>query len=127
MLVAAFLDWFSFSEAGFSFGENGLGEPGSIWSILAILLALILAAIVIATRLGNVNMPDLPENTTWGLVFGGGAALIIVFMLLKAWRIMDLPAGGFGIGFFLALIAAIAIAVGGYLLYTEEKRGVLNR
>jgi hypothetical protein len=94
---------------------------------LAILLAIILAGIVIATRVGNVNMPALPENFTWGLVFGGGAALIVVFILLKAWRIMDVPIGGFGIGFFLALVATVAIAAGGYLLYSEEKKGVLGR
>ena len=54
-------------------------------------------------------------------VWGGGAAAIVVLMLLKAWRIMDVPAGGFGIGFFLGVIAAAAIAYGGYMMYAEEK------
>jgi hypothetical protein len=44
-------------------------------------------------------------------------------MLLKAWRIMAVEAGGFGIGFFLGVIATAAIAYGGYLLYSADKGG----
>ena len=122
MLVASMLDWWRVSASGFgSFGESGWGSPGSIWGILAILLSISLAGVVLSTRLGNIQMPALPESLTWGKVWGGGAAAIVVFMLLKAWRITDVPVGGFGIGFFLGVIAAAAIAYGGYMLYTEEK------
>ena len=122
MLVASLLDWWHVSASGFgSFGEIGWGPPGSIWGILAILLSISLAGVVLSTRLGNIQMPALPEILTWGKVWGGGAAAIVVFMLLKAWRITEVPVGGFGIGFFLGVIAAAAIAYGGYMLYTEEK------
>jgi hypothetical protein len=123
MLIASFFNWWSYSEGGFSFGQSGWDSPGSIWGILAILISLALAGVVLATKLGNVQMPALPEGVTWGKVWGGGAALVVVFVLLKAWRIMDVPVGGFGIGFFLAVIAAAAIAYGGYMLYSEEKSG----
>ena len=123
MLIASVLDWFRISEGPFSFGESGWGKPGEIWSILAILLAIVLAGIIVATRLGNMQMPALPEGVTWGKVWGGGAAAIVVLMILKAWRIMDVPVGGFGIGFFLAVIATAAIAYGGYMMYSEEKAG----
>jgi hypothetical protein len=121
MLIASIFDWWRFSELGFSFGESGWGEPGQIWSILAILIAIVMAGIIIATRLGNVQMPALPEGVTWGMVWGGAAAAVVILMLLKAWRILDVPAGGFGIGFFLGVIAAAAIAYGGYMMYSEEK------
>jgi hypothetical protein len=121
MLIASLLDWWHVSEGPFSAGYSGWGDPGSIWSILAILLSIVLAGIVLGTRLGNMQMPSLPEGVTWGKVWGGGAAAVVVLMLLKAWRIMDVPAGGFGIGFFLGVIAAAAIAYGGYMLYSEEK------
>ena len=124
MLIASFLDWWSYSVEGFgSVGEGGWGSPGSIWGVLAILISIVLAAIVLGTRLANMQMPALPESVTWGKVWGGGAAAVVVLMLLKAWRIMDVPVGGFGIGFFLGVIAAAAIAYGGYMMYTAEKSG----
>ena len=122
MLIASFFDWWHYSVAGFgSVGESGWGKPAEIWSILAILVSLALAGVVLSTRLGNVQMPALPQGVTWGQVWGGGAALLVVLMLLKAWRITAVPAGGFGLGFFIGVIAAAAIAYGGYMLYTEEK------
>jgi hypothetical protein len=44
-------------------------------------------------------------------------------MLLKLWRIMAVPLGGPGLGFFLGFIALCAICYGGYLLYSEDKGG----
>jgi hypothetical protein len=122
MLIASFFDWWHYSVSGFgSVGESGWGKPGEFWGIIAILLAIALAGVVLSTRLGNVQMPALPQGVTWGQVWGGGAAALVVLMLLKAWRITAAPIGGFGLGFFIGVIAAAAIAYGGYMLYTEEK------
>ena len=127
MLIASFFDWFHANFEGIvSVGRSGWGAPGSIWSVLAILISLALAAAVLVPRLGNVMLPALPENVTWGKVFGGGAAAIVVLILLKAWRIMDVPIGGFGIGFFIAIVATAAIAYGGYMIYSEEKSGMVS-
>ena len=128
MLVASFFDWYHADIEGiFSVGRSGWGAPGSIWSVLAIIISVVLAGVVLAPKLGNVQMPALPENVTWGKVFGGGAAAVVVLMLLKAWRISDVPVGGFGIGFFVGVVAAALVAYGGYLLYSEEKSGVIRR
>lgn len=127
MLIASFFDWWHFSAGveGFSIsgGFDGWGDPGSIWSVLAILVSIVMAGVVIATKVGNVQMPALPQNVTWGQVWGGGAAAVVVLMLLKAWRILAAPVGGFGIGFWIAVVATVAIAYGGFLLYTKEKAG----
>jgi hypothetical protein len=127
MLIASFFDWWHASAGGISVGESGWGDPGSIWSLLAILISVVLAGVVIATKLGNMRMPDLPQGTTWGLVFGGGAAAVVVLMLLKAWRIQDVPVGGFGIGFWVGVVATVLIAAGGYMVYQEEKGGMARR
>ena len=119
MLIASIFDWWSRS----GFGYNGWSRPGSIWSVLAILISIILAGVIVATRMGNMQMPALPQNLTWGQVWGGGAAAVVVLMLLKAWRILDVPVGGFGIGFFIAVVATAMIAYGGFMLYTAEKQG----
>jgi hypothetical protein len=132
MFIASFFDWWHASSQSVeieglgrissgSFGASGWDAPGDIWSILAILVSVALAGIVIATKLGNVQMPALPPSLTWGQVWGGGAALVVVLMLLKAWRILAAPYGGFGIGFFIAVVATVAIAYGGYMMYAEEK------
>ena len=125
MFIASFLDWWSVSVEGIaSFGEDGWGDPAAIWSVLAILLSIALAAVVIATRLGNVDMPTLPDYLTWGRVLTGGAAAVVVLILLKGWRISAADAGGFDVGYFLALVATAAIAYGGYLVYSEEKDSI---
>jgi uncharacterized membrane protein len=131
MLIASILPWIKISVkgaagfAGASASKSAWGAPASIWSILAVLIAIILAGIVIA-RIMNMNLPALPSNLTWGQVFGGGAALVVVLMILKAWRITAVQTGGvidksFGFGFFIAVLATIAIAYGGFLLYSEDK------
>ena len=122
MLIAAlFFDWYHLSFEGFGGGTGGFDQPGSIWGILAILISIAMAGVVVATKLANVTMPALPEGVTWGMVWGGGAAAVVLFMILKAWRISAVPIGGFGIGFFIGVVATVAIAYGGYMLYTEEK------
>ena len=126
MLIASVFAWWKYSVSvegigGGSFSQDGWGAPGDIWSILAILVSLALAGSVIAFRFGNVARPALPPNWNWGMVYGGGAAAVVVLMLLKAWRILATPVGGFSIGFFIAVVAAAAIAYGGYLLYSQEK------
>lgn len=142
MFIASFLSWWHYDAASAipaelrgvagalgaktSYGFDGWSRPGSIWSVLAILLSLGLAGIVAATRFANVALPALPPNWTWGMVFGGGAAAVVVLMLLKAWRILAAPVGSFGIGFFIAVVATAAIAYGGYLIYSEEKSGVVR-
>ena len=143
LLIASFLNWAeaSISFAGFSESDGGSGwaSPGSIWGILAILIAVALAALLVAMKFGNFAAPALPTGISWGMVYAAGAALVIVFMLLKAWRIMELPgcgdAGdlgdlgvgdfdcsiGFAFGYFVALVGAIIFAAGGFLMYSTDK------
>lgn len=125
MLIAAFLPWWSYSEGPFSVSKSGFGAPGSIWSLLAILICIGLAGIVLATKFGNVTLPDL-GTITWGQVFGGSAIALALFMLLKLWRIMDVEVGGMGFGFFVGLIAAAAVGYGAFLKF-QESGGTFSR
>ena len=79
-----------------------------------------MAGAVIAQKLGNVQLPNI-GGMSWGECYGGGAAAVVVLVLLKAWRIQAVPIGGFGIGFFLGVIATAALAYGGYLLYSADR------
>ena len=123
MFIAGFFDWWSYSSGPFDVGQDGWSAPGSIWSILAILLSLILAGITLAVRLGNVQMPALPTNWTWGMIYAAGAILLALFMLLKLWRILNVEVGGPDLGFFGGVIALGIIGYGCYLLYSADKGG----
>ena len=137
-VIAAFLPWIKVSAkaaaglGGGSVSESLMGDPASIWGILALLVAIVLAGIVIA-RIMDMQLPALPPQYSWGQVFAAGGGALVVLTLLKAWRIQAVDVSGglgvdvldksFGIGFFLGVICALAVGAGGYMLYTEEKGG----
>ena len=136
VIAAIILPWIKISVsgaagfAGASASKTAVGEPAAIWGWLAVIVALILAGVVIA-RLMDMQLPALPPQYTWGQVFAAGGGLLLVLTLLKAWRIQAVDVGGglsgvdksFGFGFFIGIIAAVAVAAGGYMMYTEEKGG----
>ncbi len=125
MFIASFFPWWSWSEGPFSFHKDGWGAPGSIWSVLVILIALALMGLVLAVNLADVKLPDpttYNPKATWGTIYGGAGGLLALLMLLKFWRIMAAPAGGMGWGFFIAIIAAAAIVAGCAMVFQEEKR-----
>lgn len=114
-------------------GQNGWGDPGSIWSILAIVIAVALGGLILARQFANLALPGLPAGVSWGMAYAAGAALVVLFMLLKAWRITAMPevpdcdeefvqcSVGFATGYWVAAVGALLIAAGAYLLYTEDK------
>ena len=119
--------------AGASASRTAVGDPAAIWGWLAVIVAIILAGIIIA-RLMDMQLPALPPQYTWGQVFAVGGGALLVFTLLKAWRIQAVDVGGglsgidksFGIGFFIGIIAAVVVAAGAYMMYTEEKGGAIG-
>jgi hypothetical protein len=125
MLVASFLPWYSidFGIEGFgSVSRNGWESPGAIWSVLAVLLGIAMVVVALGPKLAGMSLPDL-GGVTWGqAMLGAGAlvALCIIIKLINESSYMD-------IGFFLGILAAVALAAGGYLMYTEEKPGIVRR
>jgi uncharacterized integral membrane protein len=121
LLIASFLPWYkvtvSFAEFSASASANGWEAPNALVSILAVIIGVIMAGAVIASKLGNMQLPALGSSITWGLAYvsGGGACLALV--ILK----FILESSSISYGFFLGFIAAVALAAGGYMLYTEEK------
>jgi hypothetical protein len=122
--ILLFLDsfifpWYSVDFINGSIDRNGWQSPGALWSILAVLIGLALAAAILGPKFANMQLPDLPNNVTMGLVFLGGGGLAFLFLILKFLNESDYVAIGFWLGF----IFTAAMAAGGYLLYTEEKAG----
>jgi hypothetical protein len=120
LFIASFLPWFGIE--GFSGSGNGW-DVGFLWGGIPALLGLAAAGVVLATKLGDVKLPDLP--ITWGQAILGAGALSALLVLLKL--LLGEEVCGFGEcidfdrkwGLFVAAIAAIGLAAGGYLKFQE--------
>ena len=131
LFIAYFLPWFKVSIEGFEDipGTGGSatasgGDVDFIWSTLPMLIGLVMAGVIVASKLFDVKLPDLP--VTWGQAHLGLGALAALLVVLKL--IMGEDADGaelFGVevsrsfGLFLAALAAIGLAAGGFLMFKE--------
>jgi hypothetical protein len=119
LFIAYFLPWFKvdFGPLGGSASASG-GDVGFFWATLPMLLGLIAAGVVIATKLFDVKLPDLP--IPWGqayLAAGGLAAFFVVLKLLIGEDPSSIVKRSFGL--FIAALAAIGLAAGGFLKFQE--------
>jgi hypothetical protein len=127
MLIAIFLPWYKV-DLGFdefslgSVSRNGLESPGALWSLLALVVAVAMAVVVLGPKFANMRLPDIGKYT-WGQAMLAGGALVAIFIVLKLVN----ESSYISFGFYLGIIAAAALAAGGYLLYTEEKSGAVGR
>ena len=126
LFIAYFLTWFKVSySAGPGFGGSASasgGDVGFLWSTLPMLIGLLLAGVVIATKLFDVKLPDLPVPLGQAFLGAGGlAALLVVLKLLIGESDEGIPCieVSRGIGIFIAAIAAIGLAAGGFLKFQE--------
>jgi hypothetical protein len=133
LFIASFFPWFSVKVHGAvvpgigTTAATGNGwDVGFLWAGLPALLGLAAAAIILATKLGTATLPQLP--VTWGQAFLGAGALSALLVVLKL-LIGEDGGGSIGTvrisvdrswGLFLATLAALAFAGGGYLKFAEE-------
>lgn len=131
LFISLFIEWYSASvKTGFgSIGNVSVG--GNAWDalglipILLTLCALVAIGVAVMRALGNV--PRLAITPGMAVLAAGALATLLVLF-----RILVVPDGGaassglvkvdFGrsIGIFLALLAALAMLVGGWLTWGEE-------
>ena len=98
-----------------SASRNGWQSPGAFWGIIAILLGVVLAAHVIVEKLSGVELPERLGSVGWGVVHLAGGALAFLFVIIKLLN----ESSDTAIGFYLGIIAAAGLAVGGYLMAKE--------
>jgi hypothetical protein len=128
LFIASFLTWFKVSISGFSSSGNGW-DVGFFWGGIPALLGLLSAGIVLGTKLGTLKMPELPVSTGQAMLIAGGVAAVIV--VLKLLIGIDTPSGfgavggdvSRGIGIYLATLASLGLAGGGFMAYQEEQSG----
>jgi hypothetical protein len=125
-LIFMFLPWYGIediSDAGNTGWDYFLG------GIIPLILIVVMAAQVVISRFSpDTKLPDPP--VPWGQVhlIAGIAAAVIVLLRTIIGSDVDVPfVGDFSldrkIGLFLALLAAIVVAVGGYLKSQEADTG----
>ncbi len=121
LFIAYFLPWFKVDNGlGDSVNFSG-GDVGFLWSTLPMLLGLLMAGTVIASKLFDVKLPDLP--IPWGqayLAAGALAALLVVLKLLIGEEVFGFDLDR-GFGLFIAALAAIGLAVGGYMKFAAKE------
>ena len=119
LFIAYFLPWFKvdFGVLGGSATASG-GDVDFIWSTFPMLIGLVMAGTVIATKLFDVKLPDLP--IPWGQAYlglGALAGLLVTLKLLIGEDPSEIVKRSFGL--FIATIAALGLAAGGFLKFQE--------
>jgi hypothetical protein len=130
LFIAQFLPWFKVSAGG-DFGFSGISVTGNgfdvgfLWGTFPMLLGLLMVAqVAISVFAPDTKLPDMPA--TWGQIHLGMGALAAVLVILKL-LIGESDEGIPGVdvtrqfGIFLATLAAIALAAGGFLKFQAEK------
>lgn len=117
LFIAYFLPWFEvdFGPLGGSATASG-GDVDFLWSTLPMLIGLVMAGVIIANKLFDVKLPELP--VPWSRVhlgLGVLAAVLVVLKLIIGEDPSEIIERAYGL--FIAAIAAIGLAVGGYLMF----------
>ncbi len=109
------IDLCPFSE---TYTRRAIQSPNGFWGILAVLVTIAVVAAVLLRRLSNVNLPDLPM--AWNQTIFFATIAILALLLLKL--IIETDALGFGC--YLAIILALGMTYGGYLISREPETAV---
>jgi hypothetical protein len=130
LLIFSFLTWFEGSVS--ARGSSVVVESDSAWgfffSTVGVLIAIAILTYIIVARVFSVSLGNLPWPRLL-LIFG--IACLVLTLLQVAFASYELPAGfqssgidvstSRKIGAFLGLIAAVGVAVGGYLSFKAAK------
>jgi hypothetical protein len=120
LFIIGFLPWYKVSASymGFSASAswNAWSHFGSFWSILAILIGLAMAAVVGLKAFSTVVIPDNVGGVTWPKIHLAAGVVALVFLVIKFLGNHDHTTYGLYFG----IIAAAALAGGGFLMFREE-------
>jgi hypothetical protein len=127
ILIGSFLPFYKFSLPDLGLGIGGGDQTFSAWSsdaflfgvaTLVVLIGVIMALQVALTAFANVRLPDRVLGMTWDQIhvaLGFQATVMMIAFLVRDKGVFD-----FGIGFFLMLVAAIALLVGAIMRQRES-------
>jgi hypothetical protein len=115
-----FFPWHSYSAPGVEFAGESFGggswsasaieSPNGFWGILAMLLTIAIVGVVLATKLGDVQLPELP--IPWNDAKFYATIAVLVLLLLK----LVIETDVLGWGCYLAILLAAGMVYGGFLI-----------
>ncbi len=132
-LIAVFLPWYSVSaNCGGIVGCAGFNYSASVgalsyWAGWLFFLALLAGIVLFVLRsfAPNVNVPELPQTDAMLYTIIGifMAVMAVLWLLLGSGTTVSGPgySAGPSFGLFIGLIAAIVVAVGGYLKRSDPQ------
>jgi hypothetical protein len=97
-----------------SFTASAIESPNGFWGILALLVVIAIVGVVLAQKLGNVDLPDLP--IPWNDAKFFATIAVLVLLLLK----LIIETDGLGWGCYLAILLAAGMVYGGFLIKNED-------
>ncbi len=128
-LIASFLPWYTVSGLGYSGSASGWSGWQGYLTILGFIVAAVVVLLPLFGRSARGIIPSLPPTLTDArLVMGAGAVALVGAVLYLttansgAGSVATAGSGisaGASIGLYIALVCAVAIAAGGYLMQTE--------
>jgi len=116
LFIDGFLPWYDVDLGIVSVTRSGWESPGAFWSILAILLGIAMSGVIAVKALTEGVIPDNVGGVTWPKILLGGGVATALLVLIKLLN----ESSYLGFGFYIGIICAAALAVGGVLLYREE-------
>jgi hypothetical protein len=112
-----FFPWHSVSVEGFGFSQSftasAIESPNGFWGILALLITIAIVGVVLAQKLGDVQLPDLP--IPWNDAKFFATIAVLALLLIK----LVVETDGLGWGCYLALLLAAGMVYGGFLIKQE--------
>ena len=121
IFIGVFLPWFKIDDLGFGVGGASVnGFEYFLQGTIPWLLAIAVAGVLVATKLGWLDLPDLPMPLSQILLIASGVIALLIFTRILA---VDGPSEVVdrGIGLFIATLGGILMAVGAFLKFQAKE------
>ena len=122
MLIASFLAFYTYGSLSWSAWSSQ--KPFALFplaTLVALFGVLMAAQVAIAAFASGVKLPEKVLGLTWDQIHLALACQAVIMMI--AFLIRDHGGASFGIGFWLLLLASIALVVGAVLRMQEKPAG----
>ena len=109
-----FLPWHDIDLGILSVKRTGVQSPHSFYGVLALLIAVVMVAQVVVSRLTTAKLPEIP--VPWGRVHLIAGVAVLALLLLK----LVIETDFLGFGAWLGIILAAVLAFGGFTVNKES-------
>lgn len=94
--------------------RTGVQSPNAFYGVIALILAIVMVGQIVAAKLANAKLPDLPIG--WGQIHMIAGIAVFALLLLK----LIVETNFLGFGAYLGVLLGAAIAFGGFSINKES-------